>query len=98
MAAEAKRVGYSFPYLFDESQAVAKAFEAACTPELYLFDRHGSLAYRGRFDDASPKNQVPVTGRDARLAVEAVLAGKAPSAEQIPSIGCSIKWRPGNEP
>jgi peroxiredoxin len=98
MALEAKKAGYTFAYAFDESQAVAKAFRAVCTPELYLFDSAGKLAYRGRFDEATPKNDVPVTGRDAREAVEAVLAGRQPSADQRPSIGCSIKWRPGNEP
>lgn len=98
MAAEAKSAGYGFPYLFDESQAVAKAFRAACTPEFYVFDAGGKLAYRGRFDEATPKNDAPVTGRDVRAAVDALLAGKQPSADQVPSIGCSIKWKPGNAP
>ena len=98
MKAEAKQAGYSFPYLFDESQAVAKAFNAACTPEFYVFDAQGKLAYRGQFDDARPKNDVPVTGADVRRAIEALLAGKSPSSDQKPSIGCSIKWKPGNEP
>lgn len=98
MAAEAKQAGYVFPYLYDESQTVAKAFDARCTPDLFIFDRDGKLAYRGQFDDARPSNGLPVTGRDARAAVEALLAGKQPPAEQRASIGCNIKWKPGNEP
>lgn len=98
MAEEARRAGYVFPYLFDETQEVAKAFHAACTPEIYVFDREGRLAYRGRLDESTPKNGKPLTGRDARDALDAVLSGKAPSADQVASIGCSIKWRPGNEP
>jgi peroxiredoxin len=98
MKAEVTEAGYTFPYLFDETQAVAKAFGAACTPDLYIFDAQGKLAYRGQFDDARPKNDVPVTGADARRAIEALLAGKSPSSDQKPSIGCSIKWKPGNEP
>ena len=93
MAEEAKQAGYVFPYLYDESQAVARAFEAACTPDLYIFDKQGKLAYRGQFDGARPGNAVPVTGSDARAAVDALLADRSPSAEQIPSIGCNIKWR-----
>jgi peroxiredoxin len=93
MALEARSAGYGFPYLFDESQEVARAFNAACTPEFYVFDSGGKLAYRGQFDGARPKNDVPVTGADVRAAVEALLAGKQPNAEQIPSIGCSIKWK-----
>ena len=98
MAAEAKAAGYVFPYLYDETQAVARAFDAACTPDLYVFDADGKLAYRGQFDDARPGNGLPVTGRDARAAVEALLAGGEPAAEQKPSLGCSIKWKPGSEP
>jgi peroxiredoxin len=98
MKIEAKEAQYPFPYLFDESQSVAKAFRAACTPDLYIFDAGGKLAYRGQFDDSRPKNNVPVTGADARRAVEALVAGKAPSSEQRASIGCNIKWKPGNEP
>jgi peroxiredoxin len=98
MAVEAKQAGYVFPYLYDESQAVAKAFDARCTPDLFIFDRDGKLAYRGQFDDARPKNGLPVTGRDARAAVQALLAGQRPAAEQRASIGCNIKWKPGNEP
>ena len=93
MAAEARAAGYGFPYLFDESQAIARAFNAACTPEFYVFGADGKLAYRGQFDASRPKNAVPVTGSDLRAAVDALLAGKSPSGDQIPSIGCSIKWR-----
>jgi peroxiredoxin len=93
MALEAKNAGYGFPYLFDATQDVARAFNAACTPEFYLFAANGLLVYRGQFDEARPKNSVPVTGADLRAAVDAVLAGRAPSPEQKPSIGCSIKWK-----
>jgi len=93
MAIEAREFGYVFPYLYDESQDVARAFQAACTPDLYIFDAKGLLAYRGQFDDSRPGNGIPVTGRDARAAVEALLAGKPPSPDQIPSIGCNIKWK-----
>jgi peroxiredoxin len=98
MAVEAKAAGYGFPYLYDESQAVARAFQAACTPDLFIFDAEGRLAYRGQLDDARPGNGVKVTGRDGRAAVEALLAGQRPSSQQKASIGCSIKWKPGNEP
>jgi len=98
MVREAASAGYIFPYLYDESQAVAKAFDARCTPDLFIFDRDGKLAYRGQFDDARPANAVPVTGRDARAAIDALLAGQPPAAEQKASIGCNIKWKPGNEP
>lgn len=98
MAEEAKRSGYTFSYLFDDTQAVAKAFRAACTPEFYVFDRDGTLAYRGQFDDARPKNNVPVTGADVRAAINALLRGERPSEKQTPSIGCSIKWKKGNAP
>lgn len=98
MAAEAARAGYVFPYLYDETQAVARAFDARCTPDLFIFDGEGRLAYRGQFDDARPQSPVPVTGRDARAAVEALLAGQRPDANQKASIGCSIKWKPGKEP
>ncbi len=93
MAAEAKAAGCVFPYLFDDTQAVARAFDAACTPEFYVFDGTGALAYRGQFDEARPKNTVPVSGADLRAAVDALLAGRAPSPEQKPSLGCSIKWK-----
>jgi peroxiredoxin len=93
MAIEAAEAGYVFPYLYDESQSVARAFDAACTPDLFIFDAQGKLAYRGQFDAARPGNDVPVTGRDARAAVDALRAGEAPSVDQIPSIGCNIKWK-----
>jgi peroxiredoxin len=93
MAAEAAEAGYVFPYLYDESQEVARAFDAACTPDLYIFDKHGKLAYRGQFDAARPSNDVKVSGCDARAAVAALLAGHSPTSEQIPSIGCNIKWK-----
>ncbi len=92
MKTEAQRSGYPFPYLYDEKQAVAKAYQAACTPDFYLFDATLSLAYRGRLDGATPGNEVPVTGHDLRAALDAVLSGHAPSSEQKPSIGCNIKW------
>jgi hypothetical protein len=98
MAEEARRAGYGFPYLYDEDQSVAKQFRAACTPEFYVFDAAGKLAYRGRFDESTPRSAAKVTGADARAAVEALLAGKAPSPDQKASIGCSIKWKDGNAP
>ncbi|MCA9559616.1 MAG: thioredoxin family protein [Myxococcales bacterium] len=98
MADEAADAGYTFPYLFDASQEVAKAYHAACTPDFFLFDAERKLVYRGQFDDSRPGNGKPITGADLRAAVDAVLAGKAPSEEQAPSLGCNIKWRPGNEP
>jgi peroxiredoxin len=93
MAEEARSAGYPFPYLFDEAQSVARAFGAVCTPEFYVFDRQGSLAYRGRFDEATPKSGAAPTGKDVRSAVAALLAGNSPSSDQKPSIGCSIKWK-----
>ncbi len=98
MAAEVEQVGYPFPYLFDESQEVAKAFGAACTPDFFLYDSGRRLVYRGQFDASRPGSDVPVTGEDLRAAVDAVLAGTAPSTEQRPSLGCNIKWKPGNAP
>lgn len=98
MADEARRFGYTFPYLFDETQEVAKLFHAACTPEFYVFDAAGRLAYRGQFDDSRPNNGKPVTGVDLRNAVDALLRGEKPPADQKPSVGCSIKWKPGNAP
>ena len=98
MAEEAKAAGYIFPYLYDETQSVAKAYKAACTPDFYLFDKEHRLVYRGQFDDSRPSNGIPVTGKDLRLALDAVLAGKPVPASQQPSIGCNIKWKPGNEP
>jgi peroxiredoxin len=98
MAEEAKRRGYTFPYLFDETQAVAKAYRAACTPDFFLFDPSLRLVYRGQLDSSRPDSGVPVTGGDLRAALDAVLAGKAPADDQKPSIGCNIKWKAGNEP
>jgi peroxiredoxin len=98
MAEEAERRGYSFPYLYDEDQEVAKAYRAACTPDFFLFDKSRNLVYRGQFDSSRPKNEEPVTGADMRAAVDAVLSGKSPASDQVPSIGCNIKWKPGNEP
>jgi hypothetical protein len=98
MKREAEEAGYAFPYLLDKSQAVAKAFRAACTPDFFLFDRTRRLAYRGQFDDSRPGNAVAVTGLDLRAAADAVLAGGAPAVKQKASVGCNIKWKPGNEP
>jgi peroxiredoxin len=98
MAEEVRNIGYTFPYLYDASQDVAKAYRAACTPDLYLFDRDRRLVYRGQFDASRPGNGVPVTGRDLRAAADAVLDGQPVPADQRPSIGCNIKWRKGNAP
>lgn len=98
MKAEAKEAGYTFPYLFDEPQTVAKAYRAACTPDFYLFDRAHRLVYRGQLDDSRPGNNVPVTGRDLVGAAETLLAGGQISPDQRPSLGCNIKWKPGNNP
>jgi peroxiredoxin len=98
MPAFAEQNGWSFPYLLDETQQVAHAFRAACTPDLFLFDRERKLAYRGQFDASRPGNNQPVTGDDLDRAVQAVLAGRPVPGDQIPSIGCNIKWKPGNEP
>lgn len=94
----AQRLGFHFPFCFDESQEVAMAYKAACTPDFYLFDAGRRLVYRGQLDDSRPSNGKPVTGRDLRTAIDAVLAGKPVDASQKPSIGCSIKWKPGNAP
>jgi peroxiredoxin len=93
MAREASELGYAFPYLYDESQDVARAFDAACTPDFFVFDPAGLLAYRGQFDDSRPGNGKPITGNDLRDAVLALTEGKSPSADQKPSIGCNIKWK-----
>ena len=98
MAEEVKAAAYTFPYLYDERQTVAKAYHAACTPDFFLYDRDRRLVYRGQFDDSRPSNGRPVTGSDLRAAVDAVLAGRPVSAEQRPSIGCNIKWKPGAAP
>lgn len=98
MVREAEERGYPFPYLYDATQEVAKAYHAACTPDFFLFDAGLRLAYRGQLDGSRPGNGVPVTGSDLRAAIDAVRAGRAAAAEQTPSIGCNIKWKPGNEP
>ncbi len=98
MVDEVARRGYTFPYLFDETQAVAKAYRAACTPDFFLFDGDRRLAYRGQYDGSRPSLDLPVTGSDLRAALDSVLAGDAPPAEQVPSVGCNIKWRAGEEP
>ena len=90
---QAETLGFSFPYLYDETQAVAKAYDAACTPDFFLFDATGELVYRGEFDASRPGNEVPVTGEALRAAVDLVLAGKPVPANQKPSIGCNIKWK-----
>jgi peroxiredoxin len=90
---QAETLGFVFPYLYDESQAVAHAYKAACTPDIFLFDGDLRLVYRGQFDSSRPGNEVPVTGQDLRAAIDAVLAGKPIPTEQQPSIGCNIKWK-----
>ena len=98
MKEEAARWGYVFPYLYDAGQDVAKAYRAACTPDFYLFDASRKLVYRGQLDNSRPSSGVPVTGEDVRRALDDVLAGRPVADEQAPSIGCNIKWRPGNAP
>jgi peroxiredoxin len=98
MGLVAKQSGFTFPYLFDQTQQTARAYRAACTPEFYLFDSARRLVYRGRFDASRPNSQVAVTGAELRAAADAVLAGRPVPADQKPSVGCSIKWRPGNAP
>ena len=98
LRAQAKELGFDFPYCYDESQAVAQAYRAACTPDFFLFDGTRKLAYRGQMDGARPKNDTPVTGSDLRAALDAVLAGRPVDPQQRPSIGCNIKWKKGNEP
>jgi len=93
MAEDKRQFNYPFPYLFDESQSVAKAYQAECTPDFFLFDAENKLVYRGQFDESRPGNDIPVTGEDLRSAIDDVLVGKSPSNEQKPSIGCNIKWR-----
>ncbi|NNK27683.1 MAG: thioredoxin family protein, partial [Flavobacteriaceae bacterium] len=93
MKENAKSEGYIFPYLYDESQEVAKAYEAACTPDFYLFDEQLELVYRGQLDDSRPGNGVPVTGNDLRLAIDSILNNQSVSTSQKPSIGCNIKWK-----
>jgi len=98
LRAMARELAFQFPYCYDETQDVAKAYHAACTPDFFLFDAGRKLAYRGQFDDSRPGNGVPVTGHDLRAAIDAVLAGRAVASQQKPSIGCNIKWKPGNAP
>nr|WP_199615017.1 thioredoxin family protein [Paenibacillus alkalitolerans] len=93
MAEVAKENGYPFPYLYDETQEVAKAYEAACTPDFYIYDRDMKLAYRGQLDDSRPGNDIPVTGKDIRNALDQLIAGQPVSADQRPSLGCNIKWK-----
>jgi peroxiredoxin len=98
MAKEKAEIGYTFPYLYDETQDVAKAYRAACTPDFYVFDRQRRLVYRGQMDGSRPGNNVSVTGQDLRTVLDAVLAGQSVSQDQRPSMGCNIKWKPGREP
>lgn len=98
MARESEEIGYPFPYLYDEDQSVAKAYTAACTPDFFLFNKEKKLVYRGQFDDSRPGNGLPVTGDDLRAAIDALLEGNPIPQNQVPSLGCNIKWKPGNEP
>jgi len=98
MPAMSERFGFTFPYLYDESQEVAQAYRAACTPDFYLFDSNHQLVYRGQFDSARPRNDEPVTGEDLSAAINALLSNMPPLEEQLPSLGCNVKWKPGNEP
>jgi len=99
LAEQAATYGFNFPYLYDETQDVAKAYTAACTPDFFLFDADHKLAYRGQLDDSRPNTDIPVTGADLRAAIDTVLAGNTPDADsQLPSLGCNIKWIPGKEP
>ncbi len=99
LAEQATTYGFTFPYLYDESQEVAKSYTAACTPDFFLFDADHTLAYRGQLDDSRPGSDIPVTGADLRGAIDTVLAGNSPDSDaQLPSLGCNIKWTPGNEP
>ncbi|OYT73857.1 MAG: thioredoxin family protein [Chloracidobacterium sp. CP2_5A] len=98
LKAMARELGFQFPYAYDETQEVAKAFQAACTPDFFVYDRERKLVYRGQMDDSRPGNGRPVTGDDLRRALDAALAGEPPLADQKPSVGCNIKWRPGNAP
>ena len=98
MRQEVVRIGYTFPYLYDATQEVAKSYRAACTPDFFLFDKDRKLVYRGQLDDSRPGNSQPITGADLRAAIDAVLQGQPVAPDQKPSIGCNIKWKPGNEP
>ena len=98
MKEEVQIAGYTFPYLYDETQDVAKAYKAACTPDFYVYDGDKKFVYRGQMDDSRPGSNAPVTAEDLRAALDAVLSGTAASIEQKPSVGCNIKWKPGSEP
>ena len=98
LKAMAQELGFNFPFCYDESQKTTKAYTAACTPDFFLFDSDFKLTYRGQLDDSRPGNDVPVTGKDLRAAIEAVLGERPVNSDQKPSLGCSIKWKPGNEP
>jgi len=98
MQDDIKAFGYTFPYLIDETQDIAKAYRAACTPDFFLFDADRKLVYRGQFDDSRPGNDVPIKGADLEAAIEANLKGLPIQTDQKPSLGCNIKWKPGNEP
>lgn len=98
MVTLAKQYGFEFPYLYDETQSIALAYRAACTPDFFLFDQHHNLVYRGQYDSARPGNDVEVSGKDLKAASDALLSNKIISADQLPSMGCNIKWRNGNEP
>ena len=98
MAEEVAHRGYTFPYLYDETQEVAKTYRAACTPDFYVFDKNQRLVYRGQLDDSRPGNDIPVTGRDLRGALDAVLSSEPLPEDQKASLGCNIKWKPGGEP
>ncbi len=98
MVAEAEQRGYGFPYLYDDTQEVAHAYRAACTPDFFLFDADQKLVYRGQLDSSRPDSGIPLTGEDLRAALDAVLAGNSPAEDQTPSLGCNIKWKEGNEP
>lgn len=95
---QAQNFGFDFPYLYDETQQVAKAYKAACTPDFFVFDKEMKLAYRGQLDDSRPKNKLPVTGKDLREALDAILKGQATASEQFPASGCNIKWKAGVSP
>lgn len=95
---QAQVLGFNFPYLFDETQEVAKSYTAACTPDFFLFDKENKLVYRGQLDSSRPENREPNNGKDLRSAIDAVLSGSRVNPEQRPSAGCNIKWKPGNEP
>ncbi len=98
LKAMAETLGFNFPFCYDKSQEVAKSYTAACTPDFFLFNADKKLVYRGQLDDSRPQSDIPVTGQDLRAAIDAVLGGQAVTSDQKPSIGCNIKWKPGNEP